>query len=241
VEYAQWAPYYEKILQQFDFSILREEAAAARLRELLPDSARRTPLERIARRLRGHVVVIVGLAPRAGPPPLWRLHPSQTPIAVAAADGAARTCLEAGIIPAVIATDLDGPVPSEIAANARGALALIHAHGDNMAALEEWVPQFAGELAGSWAGAPTAELINVGGFTDGDRAAFLAVHVGAERVLLWGFDFDRIEEADPTQADRKREKLRWARQLLEVLARSGKTPILTWETDGRFRPYVGGR
>jgi 2-amino-4-hydroxy-6-hydroxymethyldihydropteridine diphosphokinase len=241
VEYAEWAPYYEKIQRQFGFSFAREEAAAARLEELLPEVARAPPLTRIAPRLRGRDVVVVGLAPRAGPPPVWRLPPSRVPLAVVAADGAARPCLEAGIVPTAIVTDLDGPVASEVSANARGALTVVHAHGDNIPALEEWVPHFAGELAGSWAGPPRSALLNVGGFTDGDRAAFLAAHVGARRVLLWGFDFQRVEEREATSADRKRAKLDWARRLLEVLAERSTAPILTWQIDGTMHPYVGGK
>ncbi|MFZ0892371.1 MAG: 6-hydroxymethylpterin diphosphokinase MptE-like protein [Thermoplasmata archaeon] len=241
MEYAEWAPYYEKIQQQFGFSFPREEAAAARLVELLPEAARSPPLTRIGPRLRGHDVVVVGLAPRAGPPPLWRLASSRVPLAVLAADGAARPCLEAGIVPTAIVTDLDGPVASEVSANARGALTIVHAHGDNIPALEEWVPHFAGELAGSWAGAPTSSLLDVGGFTDGDRAAFLAAHLGARRVLLWGFDFKNVEEIDAVTADLKRAKLEWARQLLGVLAERSTSPVLTWEIDGTLHPYVGGK
>jgi 2-amino-4-hydroxy-6-hydroxymethyldihydropteridine diphosphokinase len=241
VEYAEWAPYYEKILQQFGFSFAREEAAAARLEALLPEAARSPPLRRLEPRLRGHDVVVVGLAPRAGPPPLWRLASSRVPLAVVAADGAARPCLEAGIVPTAIVTDLDGPVASEVSANARGALTVVHAHGDNVPALEEWVPQFVGELAGSWAGAPTPSLLDVGGFTDGDRAAFLAAHLGARRVLLWGFDFTHIEESDTASADRKRAKLEWARRLLHLLAARSACPILTWEIDGTLHPYGGGK
>ncbi|MFZ1023964.1 MAG: 6-hydroxymethylpterin diphosphokinase MptE-like protein, partial [Thermoplasmata archaeon] len=153
----------------------------------------------------------------------------------------ARPCLEAGIVPTAIVTDLDGPVASELSANARGAFTVIHAHGDNIPALEEWVPHFTGELAGSWAGAPTPILLNVGGFTDGDRAAYLAAHVGARRVILWGFDFDRVEESDAASADRKRAKLEWARRLIGVLAERSTAPIVTWEIDGTLHPYVGGK
>ncbi len=241
MEYSEWAPYYEKIQQQFGFAFSREAAAAARLRALLPPSARQRPLERIAGRLRGRDTVIVGLAPRAGPPPIWRLPHSNDPIAVVAADGATRPCLDAGLVPAVIVTDLDGPIPSELSANARGALVAIHAHGDNLPALEEWVPQFAGELAGCWAGPPTAELFNVGGFSDGDRAAYLAAHVGASRLLLWGFDFASVEESDPEHVARKREKLKWAQRLLGVLARQGGVPVVVWEPDGTMRPYGADR
>ncbi|MFY9716407.1 MAG: 6-hydroxymethylpterin diphosphokinase MptE-like protein, partial [Thermoplasmata archaeon] len=160
--------------------------------------------------------------------------------AIVAADGATAPCLSAGLVPAVVVTDLDGPVPSEISAGGRGSLVLVHAHGDNVPALERWVPEFPGELAGSWAGPPRPELIDVGGFTDGDRAAYLAEALGARRILLWGFDFERTDEPDPTRRATKLAKLRWARDLLSDLARSSRTPILRWGLDGSLVPYSTG-
>ena len=240
MEYDEWAPYYARIRREFGFAMDRERAAAERLRSLLPRDALRDPLGRATRRLAGRDVVVVGLAPRAGAPPVWRLPVARPTLAIVAADGAAERCLDAGLVPEVVVTDLDGPVPSEVLANARGALVVVHAHGDNVPQLERWVPEFSGELAGSWAGPPAQELLDVGGFTDGDRAAFLAAHAPARRILLWGFDFSDVREASADDAVRKREKLRWAGELLAVLAR-GRTPVLTWRSDGTMEPYGGGR
>jgi len=111
--------------------------------------------------------VVVGRAPRAGPPPLWQRPAAARAPAVIAADGATTVCLNAGLVPDVIVTDLDGPVASEVAANVRGALVAVHAHGDNAPAIDRWVPEFTGQLAGSWAGPPRDGLFDVGGFTDG--------------------------------------------------------------------------
>lgn len=240
MEYSAWAPTYERIRTEFGFPMEAEERSAALLSELLPEPARRGGLGRSTARLVGRDVIVVGLAPRAGPPPIWRLPASGRSAAVVAADGAAAVCLEGGIVPAVIATDLDGPVSSEVVANQRGSLVVVHAHGDNRPALEEWVPQFPGELAGSWAGPPTKVLLDVGGFTDGDRAACLAVHARARRVLLWGFELDRVEEPTEAAASRKRAKLVWARRILQELARSGGVPILDWRPDSSLVPYGGG-
>jgi 2-amino-4-hydroxy-6-hydroxymethyldihydropteridine diphosphokinase len=241
VEYAQWAPHYERIRLEFGFPTDREEAAAALLEALLPPSARGDPIARIRSRLLGRDAIVVGLAPNAGPPPLWRRPAAERPPALIAADGATATCLAAGLVPTLVVSDLDGPVPSEVAANRRGSLVVVHGHGDNLEALEEWVPQFPGELAGSWSGPPRGSLLNVGGFTDGDRAAFLAEHCGAERVVLWGFDFDHVEETDPVRRTRKLAKLVWARRLLVLLAEEGRASVLTWQKDGSLEPYVGGK
>ena len=237
MEYVEWAPFYERIRTEFDFPFEREKVAAARLEALLPPVARSHALARIRARLSKRDVIVVGLAPRAGPPPIWRLPSSDPSPVVVAADGAAAPCLDAGIVPTVIVTDLDGPMPTEVGANGRGSLVVVHAHGDNLTAIEEWLPQFPGELAGSWAGAPGPTLFNVGGFTDGDRAAFLAERSGARRILLWGFDFESVEEADPRRRARKLAKLAWARRLLEELARTARSPLLVWARDGSLAPY----
>ncbi len=237
MEYRAWAPYYDRIRAEFGFEFAREEAAAERLESLLPGPDRADPLPRLRSLVEGREAVVVGLAPSAGPPPLWRRPASDRSTALLCADGATAECLASGLVPTVIVTDLDGPVPSEIAANGRGSFVVVHAHGDNLAALEEWVPQFPGELAGSWAGPPRGALLDVGGFTDGDRAAYLAEHCGARRVLLWGFDFDRVDEPEGPPRTRKLAKLDWARRSLGLLAARTETPILTWRRDGSLEPY----
>jgi uncharacterized Rossmann fold enzyme len=237
VEYAEWVPQYRRIQHEFGFDFERETVAAARLTGLLPRPRPENPLAVVAERLKGRDVVVVGLAPRSGAPPLWMLPPAGRRPAIVAADGATQRCLEAGLVPDVIVTDLDGPVPSETAANARGSLVVIHAHGDNLAALDRWVPEFSGPVVGSWAGPPTDLLFDVGGFTDGDRSVFLAEHVGASRILLWGFDFSVADEVATPLRDRKLDKLRWARELLAWLARRSSVPILAWRPDGTLESY----
>ena len=232
VRYELWAPRYAAIRADLGYPFEREQLAAAALERLLPERARGDPLPRLAPHLVGRDAIVVGLAPGAGPPPVWRLPATTPPPAVLAADGATRTCLSAGLVPSVVVTDLDGPVPAEVEANGRGAFVVVHAHGDNVPALERWVPEFPGELAGSWAGPPRDGLLDVGGFTDGDRAAYLAEELGARRVLLWGFDQETVDEADPAARERKRRKLQWAERLLEELARDGRSPVLRWRRDG---------
>ena len=241
VEYARWAPIYERIAREFGFDLAREREAAEELRRLLPTPARTRALERLRPRLEGRDAVVVGRAPGGGPPPVWRLPASDPRPAVLAADGATVACLSANLVPDVITTDLDGPVESEVTAHHRGSFVVVHAHSDNRPALATWVPEFSKELAGSWAGPPDAELINVGGFTDGDRAAYLAEDRGARRILLWAFDFDRVREEGSAQKARKRAKLAWAARALEELARASSTPILLWRRDGTLVPYDEGR
>jgi uncharacterized Rossmann fold enzyme len=237
VEYSEWLPQYRRIQSDFEFQFDREEACAEALLRHLPRPALEDPLGRLGRRLRGRDVVVVGQAPGWGPPPVWRLTAHGPKPVLIAADGATTVCLDAGLTPDLITTDLDGPVASETSANAKGAFVVVHAHGDNREAVERWVPDFSGELAGSWAGPPRSGLLDVGGFTDGDRAAFLADHLEARSILLWGFDFDRVAETDPLARDRKRAKLRWAKRLLGWLAQRHPGRLHLWSADGTIAPF----
>jgi 2-amino-4-hydroxy-6-hydroxymethyldihydropteridine diphosphokinase len=241
VEYNAWSSRYDQIRAEFGFPFERELAAAELLVSLLPDAAEEDPLVRLRPLVEGRTAVVVGLAPRTGPPPLWRLPPTPRAPVLLAADGATATCLDAGLVPAIVVTDLDGPVAAEVAANRRGSVVVIHAHGDNQPALREWVGQFPGEVVGSWAGPPRAHLLDVGGFTDGDRAAYLADHLGAERVLLWGFDFARTAPTDPVAHEQKLAKLTWAERVLGDLARDGRSPLFLWRPDGTLEPYPPGK
>jgi uncharacterized Rossmann fold enzyme len=240
VQYESWAPVYEQIRREFHYDWELERAAADVLRGLLPPAPASPSMERLVGGLRGRDVVIAGLAPGAGAPPVWRLSDRSPLPALIAADGATTGCLTAGLVPNVVVTDLDGPVAAEVAASARGAIAVVHAHADNVPALREWVPEFTGELQGTWAGRPLAPLTNFGGFTDGDRAAYLAEAAGARRVLLWGFDFDRVAPGDAHPA-RKLRKLAWARAALDHLATTAPGRLFDWQRDGRIERYGTGR
>ena len=237
MEYAEWAPYYDRIRAEFGFPFDREVVAADLLDSLLPPNVPVDPLVKLRPLIEGRTVVVVGLAPRAGPPPLWRLPPTVRSPAIIAADGATATCLDAGFVPTIVVTDLDGPVAAEVAANRRGSVVVVHAHGDNLRALEEWVGQFPGEVVGSWAGPPRPHLLNVGGFTDGDRAAYLADHLRAEKVLLWAFDFERTAPTDVAAHEAKLVKLTWAERMLGELAAQGRSPLFLWRSDGTVAPY----
>lgn len=237
MEYVEWAPVYRRIAEEYGYSLDRERRVADMLLEQLSPPNRVDPLTRLTPRLAGRSVVVVGAAPSSGAPPIWAIPPI-APVAVIAADGAAQSCLKGNVVPSVITTDLDGPVEAEVESNARGAFVLLHAHGDNRASIERWAGEFPGEVGGSWAGPPTEALLNVGGFTDGDRAVFLADHVGARSILLFGFDFEDVSaEADSTRRT-KRKKLDWARRLVDRVAR-GRTDGVRWlRPGGEIEPYV---
>lgn len=232
MEYARWAPYYLRIAEEFGYSSAREESAAEELRRILPPGAWNDPNHQLRTLIEGRDVVVVGRGGAESAPPLSRLSRDSTPPVLLAADGATELCLGAGLVPTVILTDLDGPVPVEVASNARGSLVLVHAHGDNQPALARWVPEFPASVLGSWSGSPHAPLVNFGGFTDGDRGVYLAEALGARRIYLFGFDFERPAETAGPERAVKQAKLRWARYLIAELARCSPTPMAFLRPDG---------
>ncbi len=96
-----------------------------------------------------------------------------------------------------------------------GSIVVVHAHGDNLDALNRYVPQLE-RIIGTVQCRPPPGLYNFGGFTDGDRCVFLAKELGAASIKLVGFDFE-----DESVTPRKKRKLAWAKRLIE-LALAGK-------------------
>ncbi|MGD9963040.1 MAG: 6-hydroxymethylpterin diphosphokinase MptE-like protein [Thermoplasmata archaeon] len=142
---------------------------------------------------------------------------------VVAADGATTALLEVGLMPDAIVTDMDGAVEDQLRASAEGSLVFAHAHGDNEPAVRTVVPRFEGPVVGTCQGPPSGGLMNLGGFTDGDRAACIFSGLGAERVVLVGFDFDRPSPKASRSPDVKARKLKWAKRILACLAEQGVT------------------
>ncbi|MEM4389706.1 MAG: 6-hydroxymethylpterin diphosphokinase MptE-like protein [Candidatus Micrarchaeia archaeon] len=112
------------------------------------------------------------------------------PCAVIAADGASEMLLKEGIVPDVVCTDLDGRMEAIREAGEKGAVIVIHAHGDNISKLEDAVRMLRGcKLIGTTQVEPKGRVYNFGGFTDGDRCIFLARAFGASPIGFVGIDF----------------------------------------------------
>jgi hypothetical protein len=208
MDFKDWEPLYEEILEDFGFSREADEGAARLLENLLIMQSLESPatLENL---ILGKAVLVCGNAPSLGKE-LDELDVAD--YIVIAADGATAVLLGRGIVPAVIVTDLDGDVEREIEANMQGSVAVIHAHGDNTDKLLRYVPRFS-KVIGTTQAAPFGNIRNFGGFTDGDRAVYLARHFNASGITLAGFDFD-----DDAVGEMKQKKLRWAYRLLRRLS-----------------------
>lgn len=104
-------------------------------------------------------------------------------------DGATTFALEKSFTPTLIVTDLDGVPQHLLKLNEQGSIAIVHGHGDNIEEVRAWVPRFKGPVIGSTQVEPRPHVYNFGGFTDGDRALFIAYALGIRRAIVGGMAF----------------------------------------------------
>ncbi|PSQ57053.1 hypothetical protein BRD22_03490 [Halobacteriales archaeon SW_8_68_21] len=206
MNFPTFEPTYEAILADFGF----DRAADERARDAAAGLATPFPLDRLGD-WGGETVAVAGAAPRLTDD----IGLARDADVVVAASTAVDVLADHGVAVDCMVTDLDKNPETAAALTRDGVPVAAHAHGDNLSAVREWLPRFADEwtLATTQA-APVGPVRNVGGFTDGDRAAFLADHVGAGALTFPGWEFD-----DPGVDPMKARKLDWAARLLRWLER----------------------
>ena len=202
VRWPDWEPVYEAILADFGFDRTADERARDELAEHLRTAASLDTLPAAS----GATVAIAG----AGPNLEAETDVAATADLVIAASTAARRLETAGVGVDVHVTDLDKDVADAVDRSNAGLPVAVHAHGDNRDLLAEHLPAFDhGYVLPTTQAAPVGPVVNIGGFTDGDRAAFLAHALGAHRLCFPGWSFD-----DPSVTPIKARKLVWAERLL---------------------------
>ena len=154
------------------------------------------------------------------------------------ADGAVQALIERKIKPDIVVTDLDGNLSFLYEAERIGAIMVVHAHSDNIDKLKKIIPKFK-HVIGSTQMMPVKNVYNFGGFTDGDRCAFLAEEFGAGEIILVGMDFGReigrYSKDFIKDPKLKMEKMRVARKLLEMLSKRSSSRLF----DTSKRPIKG--
>lgn len=204
MRFEEWEPVYEAILADFGYDRVADERA----RDVLADLTAAFDTDRLPG-LDGATVAVAG----AGPSLAGEVDRTEDADTVIAASGAADVLLEAGVDVDLMTTDLDKNPETAVEIADSGVPVAVHAHGDNVPAVREYVPRLDGpSVLPTTQAEPRGPVENFGGFTDGDRGAFLADHFGAGRLLFPGWDVD-----DPGVGPEKRRKLRWAERLLRWL------------------------
>ena len=203
MEFDEWNPVYEAILQDFGYDRAGDERARDVLASLT-DGFDCTVLSSVCDR----TVAIAGAGPSLEDADA--LERAREADVVFGASTAVDTLAADGIDVDCMVTDLDKNPETVRELTVRGVPVAVHAHGDNIPAVRTVVPDCPSEyVLPTTQAEPRDGVRNVGGFTDGDRAAFLADHLGAARLVFVGWDLD-----DPTVEPLKAQKLEWAERLL---------------------------
>jgi len=150
------------------------------------------------------------------------------------ADGAARLLIEKGIPISAIFTDLDGITKENFD---KSEFIIVHAHGDNIARLKYFKNEILNfpNCIGTTQVEPVENLVNSGGFTDGDRILFFiaSLLIPTHEVFLIGMDFNNIvgkyskpemernHIADPI----KLKKLQYGLRIIEWLLPQIQNPV----------------
>jgi len=209
MEYDTWSGVYCAVLADFGY----DPAGDERARDVLAGLAEPFETDRLRSLFEGRFVAVAGGAPSLKE--RSELAVARKAEVVVAASTAADVLAGAGVGVDLMVTDLDKNAGTALDLTRAGVPVAAHAHGDNVPAVREWVPQFESEhTLPTTQAEPRGPVENFGGFTDGDRAAFLADHFGADRLVFPGWDFE-----DPAVGPEKRRKLVWAERLLHWLER----------------------
>lgn len=206
--YDEWEVYYQLILEDFGFDRQKDELSARCLSDRL--AGEETLPEELMDLINGRIVTVAGDGPNLED------ETERAKGVLIAADEATSVLLERGRIPDIVMTDLDGKIEDLVSANERGAIVMIHAHGDNLDTIMQHAGSFRGKIMGTTQSVPSGKIHNFGGFTDGDRGVFLADHFGALEINLIGFDFDNPRNKGKN-VEMKKKKLNWAYALINKL------------------------
>jgi len=233
---SQWQHWYNRIIEELNYDPIEDRRAAKILSHLLQD--KQIPLEELKRRIEGRPTIIFGAGPSLETDIERIAHNTRLleTCSLITADGATT-----GLItisrknPDIVVTDLDGKIEDILAANNQGAIIVVHAHGDNIPLLQRYVGQLS-KVLGTTQVEPCGGLRNFGGFTDGDRAVFLAEALGGSPLALVGMDLGevtgRFSKMSVSSPKAKSVKLRFCKELLEWLASNVKIDLYNLTAGG---------
>ena len=232
-----WRPWYDRIVRELVLNQKADQDAAGMLGKLLPEPE----LAGLENLIHGRECIVLGAGPSLEID-LERLERvGFLDKTIITADGATSAVLKFRN-PEIIVTDLDGNVDDQLDAWRLGSWMVVHAHGDNITRLREIALKLKERVIGTTQVEPPKKLFNFGGFTDGDRAAFMAHELGASKIYLAGMDLGmRIgKHSGDKDLSRKLIKLKICKEMLAWLAGELGANIVNLTTHGESIPNVPG-
>ena len=219
-----WNSKYQEILKEFNYNKRKDTDSAVLLDSILGEE---NHMEEIRGLIENQNVFVVGAGPSlSNAIPILKQFKKTVKIV---ADSALKPLIDNGIKPDIIVTDLDGDEKTFKRIGKSKTFFVVHAHGDNISKLN--LIEYFKNCIGTTQARPFGKVQNFGGFTDGDRAVFLASYFNAKKIILFGMDFGkRIGKFSNTKlSDRKikLKKLQKGKSLLEWLAIKTRSELFT--------------
>jgi len=221
MKYSEWKSFYDQIILDLHLDKEKDETSSQIFDQLINSySTHYISDDTLLSLIQGKNVCVFGAAPTLLEDIFDHKEVFDNTINIAA-DGATTALIKYNIIPDIIVTDLDGVIADQLRANERQSILIIHAHGDNISIVQKTLPKIQGPYFGTIQTNPLSyrNVKNFGGFTDGDRAVFIADHFKAQNIILVGFDCTAKPGFYSFQIQqnqsRKRKKLEWCQKLLD--------------------------
>ncbi len=235
MDWELWKPKYEKIVEKLGL----DESEDRRAAEILDSLISKMNLSELKRIVDEEECLVFGAGPSLETDLRKIDEVGWFDKILISVDGATSAVLDFEV-PDIIVTDLDGNINDQITAWEKGSWMVIHGHGDNTEKIRNLVPKFNERIIGTMQVDKPSTLYNFGGFTDGDRAAFMAHELGASKIFLAGMDLGKEigKYTGKTEKENKLKKLKICKYLLSWLASEFNANLINITTNGEDIPEV---
>ncbi len=230
-----WKNYYFKIISDFGFDENKDLESAKILKDLILKYKNNIDISKLKEIINNKVVYIFGAGPSLKRHiNQYKSMENKTDSLICAADGSTKALMEENIIPDIIVSDLDGDMEYIIKSNSIGSIVVVHAHGDNIDKLKKYVPKLKNIIGSYQYPIKIDNLINYGGFTDGDRCCFLCERFNPKKMVLCGMDFGvyitkysrpNIKNDVEVGDEIKIKKLKYGKELVDYLIKNSNVRI----------------
>jgi len=235
VRWRVWRPWYMRIVERLGLDPEADFGAAKVLNGILPEP----DIAGLKKLIDAKDCVVLGAGPSLDEDLAKLDRKGWMDKSFISADGATSALLRYRR-PDIVVTDLDGNVREQLMVWERGSWLALHAHGDNIDKIRRVAPQIDVRVIGTTQVEPFGKLFNFGGFTDGDRAAFMAHELGASRIYLVGMDLGAEIGKYSGAKDPKRKivKLSICKELLAWLVGDLGAKLINLTAKGENIPKV---
>ena len=241
--YEEFKQFYSKIVKDFKFDRQSDNEARNFLHEIILKKSKEWNLEKVLDSLNSlinsrDIILVYGCGPSLEETIDYILDTKGKQVfnnfLNFAADGASRLLRENEIRVDAVFTDLDGITDMEFYYSK---FVVLHAHGDNLVKLQDFekhIIKFENLICTTQV-EPLENIINHGGFTDGDRILFFLKSLVSpdHKIFLIGMDFDKtigryskVGKLENFKGSKiKIMKLTYARKLIEWIQNKIECPI----------------